>query len=226
MYIYVKGGKYIKKYLYIISFLIILIGILFFINSNQVSSETNEITEKKSNKINSQDFFIDIKGYVKNPGVYKVKSNNIVNDAINMAGGLLKNATTLNINLSKKLEKEMVIIIKSKNELKEELNENHTCNTNDVDYTNCLKTNKNVSIISSNSSSKVSNNTNSTNDKININTANLDELMTLKSIGSSKAQAILDYRASYGNFANIDDIKNVTGIGDLLFAKIKDNITV
>ena len=213
------------KKLSIIILTIIIFGGVFLININNVSSKKASISKKKINNKN-ESFYIDIKGYVKEPGVYKVTSKNIVNDAINMAGGLLSNATTLNINLSKKLEKEMVIIISKKSDLVKELNDNHTCNSNNVDYTNCLKENKNVSIISSTNSSQ-SNTSSSKSDKIiNINEADLNSLMTLDSIGQKKAESIVKYREENGNFNTIEDIKNVSGIGDSLFAKIKNNITV
>ena len=61
---------------------------------------------------------------------------------------------------------------------------------------------------------------------VNINTANIDELMDIKDIGRSKAKAIIEYRDKNGNFNSIDDIKNVDGIGDSLFEKIKMYIKV
>lgn len=61
---------------------------------------------------------------------------------------------------------------------------------------------------------------------ININTATLEELDRLPGIGPSIAQAIIDYRTANGPFKTIEDINNVKGIGDALFAKIKDSITV
>ena len=65
-----------------------------------------------------------------------------------------------------------------------------------------------------------------TTSKININTATLEELCTLSGIGKSTAQKIIDYRTSNGYFSSIDEIKKVSGIGDALFNKIKDNITI
>jgi competence protein ComEA len=62
--------------------------------------------------------------------------------------------------------------------------------------------------------------------KININTASVAELDKLPGIGPSIAQAIIDYRTTNGPFQQIEDINNVKGIGDALFAKIKDQITV
>ena len=60
---------------------------------------------------------------------------------------------------------------------------------------------------------------------IDINSADLAGLMTLSGIGTAKAQAILDYRSRYGPFGSIEDIKNVSGIGEGIFARIKDYIT-
>lgn len=62
--------------------------------------------------------------------------------------------------------------------------------------------------------------------KVNINTASKEELMTLSGIGESKAAQILTYRENIGRFAKIEDIKNISGIKDGVFSKIKDYITV
>lgn len=63
--------------------------------------------------------------------------------------------------------------------------------------------------------------------KININTADANELLlNLKGIGQAKAERIIEYRQKYGNFSDIQEIRNVKGIGDKIFEKIKDLITV
>lgn len=64
-----------------------------------------------------------------------------------------------------------------------------------------------------------------TSGKININTADLYTLMTLPGIGESYAQRIIDYRTANGPFKNIEDIKNVDGIGDKRYESIKNLIT-
>ena len=61
---------------------------------------------------------------------------------------------------------------------------------------------------------------------VDINSATKDELMTLSGIGSGKADAIISYRDQHGAFSSAEDIKNVDGIGDGTFEKIKDKITV
>lgn len=65
-----------------------------------------------------------------------------------------------------------------------------------------------------------------TGEKININTATITELDTLSGIGPAYAQRIIDYRNSKGGFKTVDEIKNVKGIGDKTFDKFKDKITV
>ena len=62
--------------------------------------------------------------------------------------------------------------------------------------------------------------------KININTAGLSELMNLTGIGERKAQSIITYRNNHGFFKNVEELKNVDGIGDALFESIKEDITV
>jgi len=61
---------------------------------------------------------------------------------------------------------------------------------------------------------------------VNINTANLDELVALSGIGPAKAQAILDYRKAHGPFKSVDDLKNVKGIGAKRLEKLRSEITV
>ncbi|MBR5508427.1 MAG: ComEA family DNA-binding protein [Lachnospiraceae bacterium] len=62
--------------------------------------------------------------------------------------------------------------------------------------------------------------------KVNLNTATLEELMTLNGIGKTRAQAILEYRDQYGSFAAVEDIMLIPGIKEGIFSKIRENITV
>lgn len=63
-------------------------------------------------------------------------------------------------------------------------------------------------------------------DKININTADAIELDKLPGIGPARAADIIDYRQAHGGFSSIEEIKNISGIGDKTFENIKDLITV
>ena len=68
--------------------------------------------------------------------------------------------------------------------------------------------------------------TNKISDKVNINTASLEELQSLKGVGPATAKNIILYREEYGAFSDIEEIMNVKRIGEKTFAKIKDFITV
>ena len=136
-----------------------------------------------------------------------------VNDVIKLAGGLKKNASTDNINLSKKVFDQMVIIVYSKN-----INKDKSYSSNLVN--DALIKNEESALITNMDST-----TQNTSKLVNINTATIDELLNLTGIGQSKADAIISYRNN-SHFNSIEDIKNVSGIGDALFEKIKDSITV
>ncbi len=68
--------------------------------------------------------------------------------------------------------------------------------------------------------------TSSNNSQVNLNTATQTELETLTGIGPSKAMAIIEYRETTGKFQQIEDLKNIPGIGDKTFEKLQDSITV
>jgi competence protein ComEA len=61
---------------------------------------------------------------------------------------------------------------------------------------------------------------------INVNTATAAELATMKGIGDAKAKAIVDYRQKNGPFKTVDDLKNVSGIGDKMLSNLRPQVTV
>ena len=160
---------------------------------------------------------VDIKGEVIQPGIYSLKEESRVIDVIELAGGLTQNANTTVINLSKKISDEMVIIVYSNKEVE---NFKKTKEIETQVQNNCIQKDetalKNDACIT---------NTTPTSVKISINNAAKELLQTLPGIGESKAQDIIDYRTQNGPFEKIEDITKVPGIGESLFAKIKENIT-
>lgn len=154
----------------------------------------DDSSEEKKNQI-----VVEIKGAIKNPNVYWIDEESIVEDLINKAGGLNENADINSINRAEKLKNHQLIIIPD--------NSNHE------------NTNVNVNILRSNKDNLSSN-------LININTADEKELDSLPGVGPSKAKDIIRYREEKGEFKSIEDIKNVKGIGESSFEKIKDKITV
>ena len=162
---------------------------------------------------------VDIKGAVKKKGVYRLLEGSTVNDAIEMAGGLSSNGTTSNINLSKKVYDEMVIYVFTKSELKEK--ESSKAIVCEVPKCECETVVVDREICTNDDSSA-----NNSGDLISINTASIEELMTLDGIGESKAKAIIEYRKTIGLFSKIEDLMNVSGIGEKAFEAIKNKITV
>ena len=185
---------------------------------------SEEIEDEEPKNIN-----VDIKGQIKKPGVYSVLEGSTINDLIKLAGGINKNGTTENINLAKKVEDEMIVIIKTKAALAKYLKDNKEsepiCATTNIDCSECLK-NVSSSVIVNKEPSKESDSNDGITGKISINTATKEELMKLNGIGESKANTIIEYRNANGPFKNIEDLKNVSGIGDVAFEKIKDDITL
>lgn len=185
-----------------------------------VLTEKKEVKEKNKAKTTNTKIMVDIKGEVVNPGIYTLDDNQRVIDVINMAGGITKNADTSVLNLSKKLKDEMVIIVYSYYEVK---NFSYVKEVEKKVQTGCSKGINDVendACIEDDSSSEEESSI------ISINTATKEELMTLTGIGEKKADDIIKYREENGEFTSIEDIKNVKGIGDSLFEKIKDYITL
>ena len=218
--------SYYKKYLILASCLVLfaVAGIGYFMLNNNDSVITEVLAETTSTtsvvKEESTKLYFDIKGSVKKPGVYEFTQGDKIIDAINKAGGLTKNATTNNLNLSKKLTNEMVIYVFSKNELTttkayEPVSNASECKCETIEINNC---------VDKNTTNESNNDTVPT--KININTDNKERLMTISGIGSSKADAIIEYRTKNGNFKTTEDIMNVSGISKTIYDKIKDIITV
>lgn len=208
----------IKDFLYYNRYKIIgIVGVLFFffyfkdylLNMDQNETEKIvEIEEINKEEIKEEKVTVDIKGAVLNPGIYTLDNNKRVFDAITIAGGLLDNSDTENINMSLKLTDEMVIIVPFKEEKQNSVGDKeHLNNSNNIE-----------------NDAKVSNSKNTNNEKVSINKASKEDLMTLKGIGETKALAIINYRKEHGNFKSISELQNVKGIGKSIFEKIRDNI--
>lgn len=172
-------------------------------NSNGKNSNSKSNTKESKDTVVSQEdknIIVEIKGEVRKPDVYILNENSIIKDLIEAAGGLTENADLSNINRAKKLQNHDLIYIANKNEAV-----------------------KGIQSTESSSSSKGKENSDK---KININTANVEELKVLNGIGDAKAKSIIEYREKNGGFKSIEDIKNVTGISEKMFEKIKEQIEV
>lgn len=177
-------------------------------------SENEEDNIETENKI-----FVYVTGEVNNPGVIMLSENSRIIDAINSAGGTTNNANISKINLAYILKDGMKVNIPSKEDLK---------NYNNFDYITMSSGDGKNDNISENESSLSSKSDKSSTNKstVNINIATQTELETLPGIGPSTALKIINYRNENGKFSSIDEIKNVSGIGDSKFENIKKYITV
>lgn len=212
----------------------ITIGILFSSREKKPSKKEKNssilLTEKKKTKKKKavekddpkEEIMVDVKGEVVNSGIYQLKKGSRVIDAIHLAGGLTQNGDTSVLNLSKKLEDEMVIIVYSYYEVS---NFKQTKETEAVVRQNCITGRNGVSndacILLEDDTKE-----DKDNQKVSINQASIEELMSLSGVGEAKAKSIIEYRNQHGGFQKIEELKEVSGIGDALFDKIKEDITL
>lgn len=196
-----------NQWIFLCVCIIVLFIILFFPKKEKETIDSFLLEEEITNKI-----FVDIKGAVQKPGVYEMEEHSRVQDVIEKSGGLTKYADTSVINLSKQLTDEMVIVVYTESEIREMKQ-----GTTSIKYIEkeciCPKLENNACIEESTIEEDVS--------KVSLNSASLEELMTLPGIGKTKAEAIIQYRVDHNGFQTIEELKNVKGIGDATFEKLK-----
>lgn len=188
---------------------LIIVNIFVLINLNLSNSSNSSIV-------------VEVKGAVNNPGVYYLKEESTVNDLIIMANGLTNNSNTTVNNLAHRLKDEDVVIIYTNDEINEMMKGSTSVKYIDkecicpmIDNSSYYK--KMISNIDG-----VIINTG----KISLNSASIKELMTLPGIGESKAKLIILYRDQNNGFKSIEEIKNVKGIGNSIYEKFKDYLTL
>ena len=178
--------------------------------------------DNNGNQKEKQIIKVHISGAINNEGLIELEENSRVADAIEKAGGVKENACMEEVNLAYLLEDGMKVKIPTKEEVQtQKINNSESTSSS----TEIVKTN-NADFIKS-AESKVPVNSNSKNNlRVNINTANQTELETLPGIGTATALKIINYRKENGKFKNIEDIKNVKGIGESKFNNIKELIVI
>ncbi|MBQ9658038.1 MAG: helix-hairpin-helix domain-containing protein [Clostridia bacterium] len=196
------------------------------LSSENDTKENEEISYKKT-------VIVHITGSVKNWGIVELPENSRIMDAVEAAGGFTEDADTSKVNLAYVIEDGMKITIPSKNENTETVSENINATSNTS--TNSEKTgsiDESVAYVSTESGIFVENEVQKShitaNKKIlvNINSATQTDLESLPGIGPSTAIKIINYRNENGKFKSIEDLKNVSGIGEAKFNNIKEYICV
>ena len=207
---------WLREYkIYVISAILLAIGgIYYFYFYNPVTPDisslenkeaeliTNPKKEETVSKKESQNIMVDVKGQIHHPGIYQSTTDERVMDVINRAGGFTEKADQNQVNLAEHVYDEMVIYIPGKGE--------------DVPS----------QAAGERSSPIVSGSTTESQGKVDLNKADVNQLQTLPGIGPAKAAAIIEYREKSGKFNKPEDLKNISGIGDKTFDKLKDLIVV
>ena len=182
-----------------------------FIDEDSINAEENinidylQSNTERNNKVDNDilegnsnsKIVVEIKGEVMNPDVYTLNEGSIIKDLIEVAGGLTQEADISNINRAKEIKNHELIIIR---------------NINDTD----IEEQEQVEDYEINEESD--------DERISINDSDLSKLKEIPGIGEVKANAIILYREENNGFKSIDELKNVDGIGEKTFEKIKDRI--
>ena len=165
---------------------------------NKIENKIEDNIENEKRKI-----VIHITGQVKNPGLVYLDEGARIADAIKEAGGSTKDAALDKVNLAYVLEDGQKIYIPNKNEKISEIQYIITDSGENVLKDTGKESNVKGGI-----------------KKVNINSANQEELETLPGVGPALAVRIIEYRNSNGKFEKVEDVQNVKGIGDSKFTNI------
>ena len=183
--------------------LVVVVAFLFFILKGgigeiaEIQDSSSETTAITEERVDNK-VIIDIGGEVNEPKVTELPEGSRVEDAIEAAGGITDEADMTNINRAAFVSDGEKILIPSKND---------AVSGSDGTYTGAQPGGY-------------------ADDRIDINTADSAELQKLNGVGPATAEKIISYRESNGRFKSVEEIKNVSGIGDKTYEKIKEHIRV
>lgn len=172
--------------------------------------EANEESETNANSAPNETWYVDIKGAIKVPQVVPVTPGMRVHDVVEMAGGVTGEADQSQVNLAQLVTDQMVIYVPK---VGEEVSPSTEALVADSKVTE--------SAVSESSGDGTSDG-----DLVNINTADTTMLQTLSGIGEKRAADIINYRETNGLFETVDDLDQVSGIGEKTMEKLRPLITV
>ena len=178
----------------------------FALEKEEELSQKNE-SETKDEEAEPLIMKVDVKGEVRAPGVFSAQKGERVIDLIEKAGNFTTRADGNQVNLAQLVEDQMVIYVPKKGE-------------------EVILANPSPVTAGSQNDGQNGGPNSSQSGQINLNSATQAELETLTGIGPSKALAIMEYRDTKGEFKQVEDLKNVSGIGEKTFEKLKDSVSV
>ena len=214
-YFFMQVKRWLMEYKKVLSIIggvlavivIILVGRGMMASSTKekvmVTNAVNTTRVEETTTMMPQNCYVDIKGEVLRPGVYEFSCESRIQEVIKKAGGFTEEADETKINLAQKISDQMQIIVPN------------------------LHSKQEGGVTEGNSEKGNSSNTTPSNSKqgtVNINTATLEELQTIKGIGKKKAEAILQYRKEHGAFRTKEDLLQVKGIGKKALEVIESQV--
>ena len=215
-YFFMQVKRWLMEYKKVLSIIggVLAVIVIIFVGRGMMASPTKEkvmVTNvvnttrvEETTTMMPQNCYVDIKGEVLSPGVYEFSCESRIQEVIKKAGGFTEEADETKINLAQKITDQMQIIVPN------------------------LHSKQEGGVTEETSGKATSSNTTPSNSKqgvININTATLEELQTIKGIGKKKAEAILQYRKEHGAFRSKEDLLQVKGIGKKALEAIESQVT-
>ena len=214
-YFFMQVKRWLMEYKKVLSIIggVLAVIVIILVGRGMMASSTKEKV-MVTNAVNTtrveettmrmpQNCYVDIKGEVLRPGVYEFSCESRIQEVIKKAGGFTEEADETKINLAQKITDQMQMIVPNVNSKQE------------------------GGVTEGNSEKGNSSNTTPSNSKqgtVNINTATLEELQTIKGIGKKKAEAILQYRKEHGPFRTKEDLLQVKGIGKKALEAIESQV--
>ncbi len=189
-------------------------------SSDGITSDTEAPSGEESDPSEDEHrmLIVHLCGAVRNPGVYELDIDSRVIDGINKAGGFSDDASEDSINLAMAVTDGSRIYVPTVEE---------AVNGSLPPDTGTVKSDMTAVYVSDPAlSQSVRADSGAADGKVDLNTADADTLMTLKGIGRTRALSIIEYREEHGGFASIEELMNISGIGQKSFDKLKDEVTV
>lgn len=197
----------------VVLLIIVSISICYVLNNKHESYENiyinNDIMNESLQDITISEEIEKIKihiiGEVKNPGIYELEAGSRIQDAIIVAGGETENAALDEVNLAYEIEDGQKICIPS---IFQEVNA-------------YIYNDSGTNVIVNNENDVRGNSV-----KVDINKASSEDLQQIKGVGPALAEKIISYREQNGKFKNIEELKNVSGIGDKKYETLLEYVTI
>lgn len=205
--------------------IILIVAVVFFARFGEESDNSIDLEETQNRQAQAENadgmeqttegnaadaafgpVYVDIGGCVRKPGVYQVVEGTRLFEVIKEAGGLTAEADVSQINQAETVTDGQKVVIPA-------IGEENTSGGSSPGGTSGTADTGNSGAVTADG-------------KVNINKADSTQLQELPGVGPATAEKILDYRQTYGAFKTPEDIKNVSGIGDKTYEKMKDKICV